>query len=98
MKALRRWSDASVCRALLWGNGAESAVHGAQLTRLGSGIEPVPVPVGLGAKRGGEIAGFPVDFPRHQGIGTGPVGRRRPAVVDVAHEFGPGGGDDPATS
>src|SRR5438094_5851820 len=74
---------------------AERRMHGARLRRLGARIEPVPVAHVLRTEHCGEVAVRPVHLTGNQGIGPLPVGRLRPAVVDVAHERRPGRRHDP---
>src|SRR5207249_403622 len=73
-------------------------MHRAGLRRLGARIEPVPVSHVLRTERRGQVSVGPVHLAGDQGIGALPVGRRRPPVVDVPHERGPGRRHDPATA
>src|SRR6266436_2232412 len=79
-------------------DGTEPRMDGAKLCRFGAGVEPVPVAVVGGAERRREVAGLPIDFACDQRIGPHPFRRRRPAVIDVAHERGPGRRHDAAAA
>src|SRR3989449_5762933 len=74
---------------------AQPAVNRAELGRLRARVEPVHVVVGLRAERREQVSGAPVDFAGDQRVGSQPVRRRGPALVDVAHERRPGGSDEP---
>src|SRR5213592_4279353 len=76
----------------------ERRVHRTGLSRLGARVEPVPMPHFLGAEWRGEVAVRPIHLARDERVGSHPIGRRGPAIVHIAHERGPGGRDDFAST